>query len=81
MRKFPQKPIQSNGRTKGEKMIALLQRNTGATVAELAKATGRQQHSVHGIKSGTLKKKQGLEITSSKEDNKERRYRITAGAQ
>jgi hypothetical protein len=31
--------------------------------------------------SGTLKKKQGLEITSSKEENKDRRYRIAAVAQ
>jgi hypothetical protein len=40
MSKNLQKPIESNGRTKGEKIVALLQRNTGATVAELARATG-----------------------------------------
>ena len=81
MRKIPRKPIKSDGRSKGEKIIALLQRNAGATIAELAKATGWQRHSVHGFMSGILKKKQGLEISSSKEENKERRYRIAAGAQ
>lgn len=81
MSKNPQKPTKSNGRTKDEKIIAMLQRNTGATVAELAKATGWQRHSMHGFMSGTLKNKQGLEITSSKEENKDRRYRIAAGAQ
>ena len=81
MSKNSRKPIKSNCRTKSEKMIALLRRNTGATVAELAKATGWQRHSVHGFMSGTLKKKQGLEITRSKEENKDRLYRIAAGAQ
>ena len=80
MSKNLQKPAKSIGRTKGEKIIALLQRNNGATIAELAKATGWQRHSVHGFMSGTLKKKQGLEITSSKEENKDRRYRIVAVA-
>ena len=81
MRKNPQRPTKSNGHSKGEKMIALLQRNTGATVAELATATGWQRHSVHGFMSGTLKKKQGLEITSSRQENQDRRYTIAAGAQ
>jgi DNA-binding IclR family transcriptional regulator len=81
MRKNPQKPTKTNGRTKGEKIVTLLQRNTGASIAELAKATGWQRHSVHGFMSGTLKKKQGLEINNSKEDNNDRRYRIAAGAQ
>lgn len=81
MTKNPQKPTKSNGLTKSAKIVALLQRNTGATIAEIAKATGWQRHSVHGFMSGTLRKQQGLEIKSTKEENKDRRYRIEAGAQ
>ncbi|MDP8996457.1 MAG: DUF3489 domain-containing protein [Pseudomonadota bacterium] len=80
MSKNPQKPSKSIGRTKGEQIIKLLQRNNGATIAELATATGWQRHSVHGFMSGTLKKKQGQTITSSKEEDKDRRYRIVAVA-
>ena len=80
MSRSPQKPAKSIGRTKGEKIIALLQRNNCATIAELAKATGWQRHSVHGFMSGTLKKKQGQTITSSKEEDEDRRYRIVAVA-
>jgi predicted transcriptional regulator len=67
--------------TKAEKILNLLQRNTGATLAELAKATGWQRHSVRGFMSGTLKKKHGLEIKSSKEANKDRRYVVEGRAQ
>ena len=66
---------------KGEKILKLLQRNTGATLAELAKATGWQRHSVRGFMSGTLKKKHGLEIKSSKEANKDRRYVVEGRVQ
>ena len=63
-------------KTKGEKVITLLQRKTGASISELAKATGWQTHSVQGFMSGNLKKKRGLSITSTKEENKDRRYFI-----
>lgn len=65
--------------TKAGKITNLLQRNTGATVAELMKATGWQAHSVRGFMSGTLKKKQGIQINSSQEDGKPRRYSIDGG--
>ena len=67
--------------TKGDKILKLLQRNTGATIAELTKSTGWQPHSVRGFMSGTLKKKQRLEITSSKEANKDRRYCVEESGQ
>jgi Protein of unknown function (DUF3489) len=81
MSKTLKKPAKSKSQNKSAQITALLRRNSGATVAELAKAIGWQRHSVHGFMSGTLKKKQGLEITSSRQENKDRRYRIAAGAQ
>ena len=40
----------------------------GATVDEVANATGWQRHTVRGVFSGTLKKKLGLTIASAKEE-------------
>ena len=75
-----QKTIKSNDSTKAEKIIAMLQRDTGVTIAGLTKVTGWQRNSVHGFVSGTLKNKHGLISTSSKEANKDRRYRIVGDA-
>ena len=71
-----QKPVAT---TKAAKIIGLLQRNNGATIAELAKATSWQAHSVRGFMSGTLKKKKGIQINSSQDDGKPRRYFIDGG--
>ena len=81
MNKKPSKAPKIAAPTKGDKIIKLLQRNTGATIAELAKATSWQRQSVYGFMSGTLKKKQGLEIKSSKDLNKDRRYFVEGSAQ
>lgn len=62
--------------TKAAKIAALLQRNTGATLAELVKVTGWQEHSIRGFMSGTLKKKLGVAVQSSQEVGKPRRYFI-----
>lgn len=72
----PQKPITT---TKAAKILSLLRRNNGATIAELAKVTSWQAHSVRGFMSGTLKKKQGIQINSGQEDGKPRRYFIDGG--
>ena len=45
--------------TKGEKILKLLQRNTGATIAELAKVTGWQEHSVQGLHVGYAEEEAG----------------------
>ncbi len=74
-KKIPKSP-KSAQPTRGDKILKLLQRNTGATVSEMAKATGWQRHSVQGFMSGILKKKRKLEIKSSKEESKDRRYFI-----
>ena len=54
----------------------LLKRKNGASIAEMTKATGWQQHSVRGAMAGALKKR-GHTITSEKTD-KVRRYQIEA---
>ena len=61
--------------SKQDEVIAMLRRPEGATVDEVASATGWQRHTVRGVFSGTLKKKLGLTITSAKEE-RGRVYRI-----
>lgn len=57
-------------------LIKRLQRPSGATLAELAKVTGWQPHSVRGAMAGALRKK-GIAVASEKSDGV-RRYRIAA---
>jgi hypothetical protein len=62
-------------RTKSATVIALLEGRSGATVTEIATATGWQNHSIRGFLSGTVKKKLGHNVGSEMVDG-ERRYRI-----
>ncbi len=62
--------------TKQGRILALLNQRDGATIAEMMLATGWQQHSVRGFLAGTVKKKLGLALISSKSDGEVRRYRI-----
>jgi hypothetical protein len=62
--------------SKTEAILELLKRRGGATVKELMKATGWQPHSVRGFISGTLGKKMGLTVTSSKTEDGGRSYSI-----
>ena len=57
------------------KVVAMMRRPKGATIAELAKLTDWQTHSVRGAISGTIKKKRGLKIVSEKAGGV-RTYRI-----
>jgi hypothetical protein len=65
--------------SKQDAVIAMLRRPEGATVDEVASATGWQRHTVRGVFSGTLKKKLGLSLASAKEE-RGRVYRIGAAA-
>ena len=47
-------------------MIELLKRPEGATVEQIAAATGWQQHTIRGAISGALKKKLGLTVEATR---------------
>ena len=64
--------------SKAAKILELLKRPGGATVKELQKAAGWQPHSVRGFLSGTVRKKLGLAITSTKGEDRERSYSVKA---
>ncbi len=55
--------------TKQALMIDMLRRPEGATVEQIAEATGWQHHSVRGAIAGALKKKLGLTITTERVRN------------
>jgi len=62
--------------TKLARLIDMLRRERGATIAETVAALGWQAHSVRGAISGALKKKRGLTIQSEMQDGRGRIYRI-----
>ena len=64
--------------SKGAAIVKQLSTGAGASIAELAEASGWQAHSVRGFLSGTLKKKHGLQVIAEKDDDGVRRYRIAA---
>lgn len=72
------KPVRTRTDSKQALVIGLLQRPEGATIAQIMEATGWQQHTVRGTLAGTLKKRLGLTINSSKETGGQRVYRIDA---
>jgi hypothetical protein len=65
-------------RSKQDRVVAMLRRADGTTVAAVMKATGWQKHSVHGFFAGVVRKKLRLNLVSEKADGK-RIYRITDG--
>ena len=52
--------------TKQAQMIGLLRRPEGATVEQIAAATGWQHHTIRGAISGSLKKKLGLTVEATR---------------
>jgi hypothetical protein len=57
-------------------VLDLLRRPKGATMAEIAKVTDWQNHSIRGFISGNVAKKMGLTVESSKNDAGERTYKL-----
>lgn len=62
--------------TKHAQLLQLLNRPEGASIEDMMQVTAWQQHSVRGFLAGTVKKKMGLPLTSSKAEGDVRRYRI-----
>src|ERR1700674_4965915 len=62
--------------SKAAKILDLLKRPEGATLAAIIKATSWQAHSVRGFLSGTIRKKMGLNVVSTKADDGDRSYSI-----
>ena len=62
--------------TKHAQLLDLLKRSEGASIVDMMEATGWQRHSVRGFLAGTVKKKLGLALASSRAEGEVRRYRI-----
>ena len=65
--------------TKLDQIVTRLNRNNGVSIPELVKTTGWQAHSIRGFMSGALKKR-GLVVLSTKQEGRDRRYRLTESA-
>lgn len=62
--------------TKKATVLALLRRKDGATLDEIMQQTGWARHSVRGFISGTVSKRMGLKVESTKNEAGERTYHI-----
>jgi len=59
-------------------VLELMRRKEGVTLAEIARATDWQNHSVRGFVSGQVIKKLGLKVESTKSESGGRTYRIVS---
>ena len=71
----PKAPTPRAG-TKQAQLIAMLEKPEGATMDEITAALSWLPHTARGAMSGALGKKLGLVVTSAKEENRGRVYRI-----
>jgi hypothetical protein len=62
--------------SKKQIILEMLRRDGGVTMAEMAKVTGWQNHSIRGFLSGQVAKKMALAVESSKNASGDRTYRI-----
>jgi len=62
--------------SKADAVLELLRRKDGATTAEIAKATGWQNHTIRAFVSTHVAKKMGFTVESAKNKAGERFYRI-----
>lgn len=68
------KPVRTRENSKQATVVAMLKRSEGATIQQIADATGWQCHTIRGALAGVLKKKLGLVITSVKAAGGPRTY-------
>ena len=64
--------------SKAAKILSLLKRPGGVSLSALMKSTEWQAHSVRGFLSGTISKRMGLKLTSTRTDAGERVYSLGA---
>jgi hypothetical protein len=77
--KSPKRAQKANGSREGSKtavVLELLKRDGGVSLNQLISATAWQAHSVRGFLSGTIGKKMGLTVVSTKTESGERTYSI-----
>jgi hypothetical protein len=72
------KPAPARRGSKTAKILDLLKRPGGVTLKELTRATGWLAHSIRGFLSGTVGKKMGTPVVSSKRTDGERAYGISS---
>jgi hypothetical protein len=78
-KKAPKSAKKATGAREGSKttlVLELLKRPRGVTAEQLMKVTGWRPHSVRGFLSGTIGKKIGLTVISTKGEDGERTYWI-----
>ena len=63
---------------KTTQMVELLRREGGVTLDELVKLTGWKANSVRGFLSGTISKKMGLKLESTKGEDGKRVYQVAS---
>jgi hypothetical protein len=64
--------------SKKDAVLAMLRRPKGATISNLMRATGWQEHTVRGFFAGTIRKRLALNLVSDRSDG-ERTYRVING--